>query len=111
MIRTKDLKNYNDFLKEAASEKRDELGEVDDLHQYVRPISWPIYEETISPSLADGSTTLNKNMTIAIKENEWNSIDRHVKALKLNKSEWIRYALFKLMQEEQIHCFKNKKDK
>jgi len=110
MLRKKDIKNYNDFLRESASEKRDELGEIDDLHQYVRPIDWPLDKETISPSLADGSSTLNKNMTIAVKENEWNSIDRHVKALKLNKSKWIRYALFKLMQEEQIYCFKNKKE-
>jgi hypothetical protein len=45
-----------------------------------------------------------------LKEKEWNSIDRHVKALDRNKSEWIRHALLRLMQEEQIYCFKNRKN-
>ena len=109
MIRSKDIKKSDSFINEAAAEKRDSIGEIEDLHKYVRPIDWPLDKEPLSPSLAEGSTTLNKNMTLALKENEWNSIDRHVKALNRNKSEWIRYALFRLMQEEQIYCFKNKK--
>jgi hypothetical protein len=101
---------YYDFLHGSTSEKRDEKGEIDDLHKYVSQIDWPIFKSPIAPSLAEGSATLNKNLSIYLKEKEWNSIDRHVKALGRNKSEWIRHALLKLMQEEQIYCFKKKKD-
>jgi hypothetical protein len=111
MHKRQDLKSeYYDFLHGSTSEQRDEIGEVEDLHKYVRPIDWPIFESPVAPSLAGGSATLNKNLSVYLKEREWNSIDRHVKALDRNKSEWIRYALLKLMQEEQIYCFKKKKD-
>jgi hypothetical protein len=98
------------FLHESRAEKMDNIGEIEDLHKYVRPINWPISKEQISPSMADGSAALNKNMSICLKEREWNSIDRHVKALDRNKSEWIRYAMLRLIQEEQLYCFKHKKD-
>ncbi|MDR2781363.1 MAG: hypothetical protein LBB21_02790 [Holosporaceae bacterium] len=101
---------HYEFLHGSRSEKMDNVGEVDDLHKYVRSIDWPISQDIVLPSLADGSTTLNKNLSVYLKEREWNSIDRHVKALDRNKSEWIRYALLKLMHEEQMYCFKNKKD-
>ncbi|MDR2781591.1 MAG: hypothetical protein LBB21_04035 [Holosporaceae bacterium] len=111
MRRREDLKTeHSDFLHKAMSEKRDEIGDVEDFHKYVRPFDWPISKDPVSPSLADGSATLNKNLSVYLKEKEWNSIDRHVKALDRNKSEWIRYALLRLMQEEQIHCFKNRKN-
>ncbi|MDR0697400.1 MAG: ribbon-helix-helix domain-containing protein [Christensenellaceae bacterium] len=112
MLKRKDLNQAVDkFVKDSASEVLDEKGSVEDLHKYVRSIEWPISKDLIYPSLAEGSVTLSKNMTIYLKENEWNSIDRHVKALGRNKSEWVRYALLRLIQEEQIYCFKNKKDK
>jgi hypothetical protein len=100
----------SNFIHNATSETRDEIGEIEDFHKYVRPMDWPISKDPISPSLAEGSTTLNKNLSVYLKEKEWNSIDRHVKALDRNKSEWIRYALLRLMQEEQIYCFKNRKN-
>lgn len=106
MIKRKDLKPQN-FIENLDI---DEKIPVEDLHAYMRPIDWPLSKETIAPSLAAGSDTLNKNMSIFLKENEWNSIDRHTKALKLNKSTWIKHAIFKLMQEEQVFCFKHKKD-
>jgi hypothetical protein len=109
MLRREDLKpEYYEFLHGSASNRKDDIGEVEDLHQYVRPVEWPT--DQVLPSLAEGSATLNKNLSVYLKEKEWNSIDRHVKALGRNKSEWIRHALLKLMQEEQIHCFKSRKD-
>jgi hypothetical protein len=111
MRRIDDLKSErHDFLHAARSQNKDEIGEVEDLHKYVKPVGWPISNEPVLPSLADGSMKLNKNLSIYLKEKEWNSIDRHVKAMGRNKSEWIRHALMKLMQEEQIHCFKNRKN-
>jgi hypothetical protein len=95
------------FAGAAPADRAEREGSVEDLHKYVGPIDRP--PEKISPSLAEGSTTLNKNMSIYLKEREWNSLDRHVKALGRNKSEWVRYALLKLMQEEQIYCFKHRK--
>lgn len=79
----------------------------EDLHKYVKRIIWPIDDRLINPSLGEGSN-LRKNLTVSLTEQEWNSIDRHTKALRINKTEWVRYALFKLMQEEQLYCFQNK---
>jgi hypothetical protein len=110
MLKRCDLnQEYCKFVGGSAVQKKDEVGDVEDLHKYVGPVKWPIVEDPVIPSLAEGSMTLNKNLSVYLKEKEWNSIDRHVKALGKNKSEWIRYALLKLMQEEQIHCFKNRK--
>ena len=80
----------------------------DDLHQYVKNTNWPLEKESLQPSLAEGSN-LKKPMILPIKEFEWNSIERHTKALGVPKSEWIRYAIYKLMQEEQLFCFKTKR--
>ncbi|MDR2268139.1 MAG: hypothetical protein LBD81_01655 [Holosporaceae bacterium] len=106
MLRRSDIKaNAEDFVLNA----RDEQPMVDDLHSYIKPISWPIDPEVVAPSMAAGSAVLNRNLTITMKEIEWNSLDRHVKALNVSKAEWIRYAILKLIQEEQLHFFKNRK--
>jgi hypothetical protein len=108
MLKRSDIKaNAEKFVENA----KDEVEIIEDLHKFVRPTDWPISPEIVSPSLADGNTTLNKNLTINLKEIEWNSIDRHVKALNVSKAKWIRYALLQLMQEEQLYFLKNKKDK
>ena len=106
MLRRQNIKAKNDEFVQKAN---DEISNIEDLHKYVRPREWPVSKEIVSPSLADGSKILSKNLTVSLKESEWNSIDRHVKALNVNKAEWIRYALLKLIQEEQIYFLKNKK--
>jgi hypothetical protein len=81
--------------------------EEEDRHRYVHRMSWPIATEVIEPSLADGSH-LHKSMTLLLQEKEWNSIDRHTKALGVSKSAWVRYAMLKLLQEEQDFCFEHR---
>ena len=83
---------------------------IEDLHQYVRSIKWPIEDISISPSMSKGSK-LGKPISISMKEYEWNTIDRHTKAIRIAKATWIKYAIFKLLQEEQVYCFKNRKIK
>jgi len=78
-----------------------------DFHKYVRKSKWPIFDDVISPSMADGSH-LRKPMSLPIKEFEWNSIDRHTKTIGVNKSEWLRYAILRLMQDEQLSFMKKK---
>ncbi|MDC0344923.1 hypothetical protein OAN22_02095 [Alphaproteobacteria bacterium] len=63
---------------------------------------WPHDRHHPVPELADGSG-LKFQMTFSFKEFERNSIERHVKALGVSKIEWIRQAIFKLMEEEQKH--------
>ena len=93
------------FIDNAISEKADTEIIKEDLHKYVKLSKWPILEEA-SPSYAKGSH-LNKNINLPLKEYEWNSIDRHTKMLGIAKTEWIRYAIAKLLQEEQIYFLKN----
>jgi hypothetical protein len=95
------------FVENAEASIADQRTIKEDLHKYVKRIDWPIVEGDITPSLAEGSN-LRKHLTLSLTEKEWNSIDRHTKALGINKTAWVRYAIFKSMQEEQIYCFKNK---
>jgi hypothetical protein len=95
------------FINEAVADAVDNQTIKEDLHKYVKKTRWPINPEEISPSLASGSN-LRRPINLPLKENEWNSIERHVKALGIGKTEWIRHAIFKLMQEEQIYFLKNK---
>lgn len=97
------------FIDKAVSNLTDDETIIEDLHKYVKHSKWPILPEKISPSLAEGSN-LNKGLNLPLKEYEWNSIDRHIKSLGIRKTEWIRYAMFRLLQEEQIHFLKHKDD-
>ena len=97
------------FIDGAVSDLASDKTIIEDLHKYVKHSRWPILLEKISPSLASGSN-LNKGLNLPLKEYEWNSIDRHVKALGVKKTEWIRHAMFRLLQEEQIHFLKHKSD-
>lgn len=80
----------------------------DDLHRYVTNSQWPIDNYSPNPSLDEGSN-LKRSITLNTSEKEWNSIERHVKALDVPKAKWIRYAIMKLMEEEQLHYLKQNK--
>lgn len=97
------------FIEGAEASVADQQTIKEDLHKYVRKIDRDINEIDINPSLAEGSV-LRKPLTLALTEKEWNSIDRHTKAVGYNKTSWIRYAIMKLMQEEQLYCLKNRKN-
>ena len=96
------------FIDQAASEMTEHETLKEDLHKYVQHSKWPIFEEEILPSLAEGSK-LSKGINLPLKEYEWNTIDRHIKTLGIRKAEWIRYAMFRLLQEEQLYFLKYKK--
>lgn len=98
-----------EFIAMAAAEKVDNETVAEDLHKYVRKHGWPLDDSPINPSMANGSN-LRKNINLSLTECEWNSIDRHTKALGVGKSDWIRHAVFKQLQEEQIFFLKNKKE-
>ena len=95
------------FVESAEASIADQKTVKEDLHNYVRRVDWPLDGVDIIPSLAEGSN-LRKHLTLSLTEKEWNSIDRHTKSIGTNKTAWIRHAIFRLMQEEQIYCFKNK---
>jgi hypothetical protein len=99
--------NADAFVSQAAEEKMEGLFTSEDLHHYVHRMAWPTGQEKVAPSMADGSS-LNRSMTISLQEKEWNSIDRHAKALGIPKARWIRHAIFKLMEEEQKYCFRHR---
>ena len=96
------------FIKEAPHDSIPQNVEKD-LHTYIKHAKWPLSDSKAAPSLATGSN-LRKPLLLPLKEYEWNSIDRHTKALGIQKSEWIRYAIFKLMYEEQEYFAKQKNE-
>lgn len=61
---------------------------------------WPLDNLLPSPQFQEGSK-LTKSMSLPLKEFEWNTIDFHVKNLGLKKAEWIRHAIYKLLESEQ----------
>ena len=77
-----------------------------DLHQFVHRSMWPVFSPSPQPSLAPGRTDLEKTLPpIRASEQLVLSVDRHCKALDVPKSEWLRYAIKKVMQEEQDFFF------
>lgn len=79
----------------------------EDLHRYVKKSDWPIINPSPSPCFADGST-LKKPLLIYLNEIEWNSIDRHTKTLGISKQEWIKHAIYYLLEEEQNYFLREK---
>lgn len=58
------------------------------------------------PSLKDEidfeeGSHLKKNITLILTESEWNTVDVHVKKLSVSKAEWLRYAVYRILAEEQ----------
>lgn len=77
-----------------------------DPHQFVRRTEWPILP-SLDPYMADGREDLDKPFVMRMKENLWCSIDRHCKALGVDKSKWIRQAILNQMAAEQQHFIDN----
>ena len=94
-----------EFINRASANLGDSGNTTEDLHKYVRrPQKWPLDERVPSPSLDEGSN-LKRPMLINFSEKEWNSVTRHTNALGVPKTEWIKHAVYKLMEEEQIQFF------
>lgn len=79
----------------------------EDGSKYVKGNRWPLIEDITLCTMADGSD-LRKPLLINMKENEWKTIERHIKDLNVAKSEWIRAAIFKTIKEEQDICRSNR---
>jgi len=73
--------------------------------KYTQFIKWPTEENPVKPSMADGSE-LPKPTNISMKEYEWNTIDIHTKKIGVPKAVWIKYAIFKLLEQEQHYYSK-----
>lgn len=97
------------FIESAIAEKADIETLREDLHKHVKRSRWPLDDTPITPSMAEGSH-LRKGVNLPLKEYEWNSIDRHTKAIGIAKTDWIRYAIFKQLQDEQIMFLKKKNE-
>lgn len=80
-----------------------------DIHKYVSDIKWPLENDDVNPSYDEGSL-LKKPISININEKEWNTIDRHVKALGVPKDKWAKRAIFKQIYIEQLAAFKKRKE-
>ena len=79
-----------------------------DMHEAVQRGPWPI-TETPMPSLAEGRTDIDRPFVMRLKENLWLSVERHCKALGVDKSKWVREAMCKMMYEEQMYYFNKSK--
>lgn len=66
----------------------------------VENLTWPIDKEDIKPFYSEGCL-LKKPLSINLNEKEWNTVDRHVKALGVSKDKWVKRAIFKQLYTEQ----------
>lgn len=95
------------FIEGASANQADQKTIKEDMHKYVRRMLEPVDDYKPDPSMAEGSS-LRKDLTVGLTESQWNTVDRHVKAIGVQKSTWVRHALLKLIEEEQTYCFKNR---
>ena len=90
------------FISGAVTEQELTSPKTIDLHRYVvRPRIWPLAHPNPNPSLAKGREDLKKPFLIHLTEQQWNSLERHCKVLGVSKAEWLRHAMFRLLEEEQ----------
>jgi hypothetical protein len=83
------------------------MNEIDirgDLYKAIKSYKWPFYKGNLA-ELAPG-TDIDKQMSVFMNERVYNTIERHVKLLKVNRSMWIRFSLLKTIKEEQLYCNK-----
>lgn len=99
-------RHQKEFLEKAPQDEKETFKE--DLHHYVKLTEWPLNDSNPLPSLAEGSA-FKKPFVLYLNEKEFNSLDRHIKKLKVSRQEWIKYAIYKLLEEEQNYFFKAKK--
>jgi hypothetical protein len=90
-----------EFIENAQADRLEANITKEDLHLYVRKVSWPLGEHSPTPSFAEGSS-LKKPVLVYLNEKEWNSIDRHTKTIGVSKQEWLKHAIYKLLEEEQL---------
>lgn len=72
----------------------------EDRHAYVHRTNWPILP-CGTPDIASGRADLDKPFLMRLKEDLWNSIERHCRAMGVGKSEWVRHAIMRQLAEEQ----------
>lgn len=96
-------KNVDEFI-EGASTAKELVKNIEGRNDYFRKINWPTGINYSVPASTTGSN-LRKAISMSTTEKEWNAIDDHVKFLGVSKMEWLRYAIFKTMNEE-IEYFK-----
>jgi hypothetical protein len=70
------------------------------IYNLVHRVMWPIDGE-VAPSLLKGRNDVEKNLSLRINEDIWLSIEAHCASLDVTKSEWIRFAMLRLLQYEQ----------
>ncbi len=74
----------------------------EDIDQYQEPYSL----DKINIDWQDGSKCA-KNLTISLSEMEWNTLHHHImKYGGRNKAKWIRYYLFKGVEQEMLEYVK-----
>ena len=106
------LSSEEAFITGSATEQEVTTPKTVDLHRYVvRPRTWPLSHSNPTPSLAKGREDLKKPFLIHLTEQQWNSLERHCKELGVSKAEWLRHAMFRLLEEEQQAFLQMRKER
>lgn len=77
----------------------------EDLHPFVENTKekWPFFNDEFC-SLLDGSIKFIRSLSVSIPENEYITIERHIRSLDVSKREWIRRAILTTIKKEQEYC-------
>lgn len=94
-----------EFINNAVADKITTSYEDSEIFLMLSKIKWPINGEKFHAPNTEGST-LRKDLNIALKEHEWNALDKHVGSIGISKLQWVKHAIFKLMDEERKSCLK-----
>lgn len=69
-------------------------------------LKWPVLKINLKPIMNNGSS-LRKPINLPLKEFEWNTLENHTKKIGVGKTEWIRYAIYRILVEEQEYYYKD----
>jgi hypothetical protein len=109
--RSTPLSREEAFIAGASTEQETTSPKTVDLHRYVRARPWPLSHPNPSPSLAKGREDLKKPLLIHLTEQQWKSIERHTDLLGVSKASWVRHAIMRLLEEEQLAFLQMQEEK
>lgn len=93
------INNAQAYKDDSATNEKPKPTKTTDKDTALKQMDWPLLGE-VNISYEEGSS-LRKPISLPLKEFEWNTLEKHTKLLGVNKSEWIRHAIFSLMEKEK----------
>lgn len=98
------------FIESSPTEEKNSERISSNLIDRTQQLKWPVIRLDTNPIMNNGSS-LRRPINLPVKEFEWNTVESHTKKLGVGKTEWISYAIYRLLIEEQEYYYNSNKRK